>query len=151
MSSGFITIEVHDEQFRQYLTNVELAVHNMWHTLEEVAKIVELQSRKFVPVDTTRLEQSFVAFPTGEATKGFLEMEIGYSTLNSPIPPVTSFDYAGVTHQGYRTVNGKKVYFHFKKPSAKPLYLWWGMNSAERSGAFELIEGDYLSIWRKGG
>ena len=145
-----ITIEIHDEGFQQYLSEVQMQVHNMISTLMEVAKIVELQSRTYVPVDTTRLEQSFKAVPTGEAHKGFIEVEIGYSTLDSPIPPKNYYDYALVTHEGYRVVGGKKIYFHWKKDKARDHYLWWGMYSAEQNGAFELIEGDYLSIWRKG-
>lgn len=147
MSSGFITIEIHDEQFRQYLTEVEMQVHNMIDTLMRVAHIVETQAEPYVPVDTTRLLQSFKAVPTGKAHKGFQEVEIGYSTLDSPIPPRHSFDYAWITHEGVR--NGKR--FHFKKPTARDHYLWWGMYSAERTGAFEVIEDDYLSIWRNGG
>lgn len=145
---SLVTIEVHDEQFQQYLNRVELAVHNMMSTLLEVAKIVELQSSKFVPVDTTRLEQSFTAFPTGEAHRGFQEVEIGYSTLNSPIPPVTSFDYAEYVHTGIDWRTGRPIRFH--KAGARDHFLWWGMYSAEQNGAFELIEGDYLSIWRNG-
>lgn len=147
MSSGFITIEIHDEQFRQYLTDVQMAVHNMIDTLMTVAHIVETQAEPYVPVDTTRLLKSFKAVPTGEAHRGFQEVEIGYSSLDSPIPPKHYYDYAWITHEGGR--NG--VRFHFQKPSARDHYLWWGMYSAERSGAFEVIEGDYLSIWRNGG
>lgn len=144
---SLIEIEIHDEAFRQFLTDVQFQVHNMIDTLMSVAHIVEQQAEPFVPVDTTRLLQSFKAVPTGKAHKGFQEVEIGYSTLDSPIPPKHTYDYAWITHEGGR--DGKR--FHFQKATARDHYLWWGMYSAEQNGVFELIESDYLSLFMQGG
>lgn len=140
---SLITIEVHDEQFRQYLTEVQLAVHNMWNTLQEVSKIVELQTRKFVPVDTTRLERGY--FERREPSKFGQEMIVGFQAID----PRDGYNYALYTHEGIDYRTGRPIRWH--KPSARDHYLWWGMFSAERTGAFELIEGDYLSLWRNGG
>ena len=139
-----IKFEVHDEEFVTWLDSLQYKIQTMTRTLMEIAKTVEMQGRKFVPVDTTRLEQSFKAVPVSE-TSELIAVEMGYSALASPIAPKTSFDYAEYVHIGIDHRTGKPL--NFQKPSATPQYLYKAIDMAMAEGWVE-IKGDYLSLFR---
>jgi hypothetical protein len=134
-------IEIHTEEFEQALTEVEMRVHTMVNTLQEVARLVESNTEPLVPVDTTRLLTSFVAVPVGKATKGLIEVEIGYSAHD----PRDYYDYAEYTHTGIDYRTGDEIQWH--KSTAQREYLIKGIVKSENE-AFKLIEGDYLSLFR---
>ena len=138
-----ISLRVEDEEFQSWLTSLEYRIFIMKDTLMNIAHTIEMQGRKFVPVDTTRLEQSFKAVPITE-TKGLIEVEIGYSSLDSPIAPKTYFDYADYVHTGIDWRTGKQL--NFQKPDAEPYYLYKAIAMSEQQG-FREIESDYLSLF----
>ena len=53
-----ISLRVEDEEFQSWLTSLEYRIFIMKDTLMNIAHTIEMQGRKFVPVDTTRLEQT---------------------------------------------------------------------------------------------
>ena len=135
-----IGVEIHTEAFEQELTEIQLRVHTMSNTLMEVARLVESNAEPLVPVDTTRLLRSFRAVPTGEAHKGWIEVEIGYSALD----PRDNYDYAEYTHTGIDYRTGGEIKWH--KPTAQREYLIKGIVRSEGE-AMKLIENDYLSMF----
>ena len=141
-----IGIEIHSEEFEQALSEVEMKVHTMVNTLQEVARLVESTAEPLVPYDFNKprssphLLDSFVAVPTGEAHNGMIEVEIGYSVLD----PRDNYDYAEYTHIGIDYRTGDLI--HWQKGSAESQYLLKGLNrSFEES--MRLIKGDYLSMF----
>ena len=89
-------IEVHDEEFQNWLNSIELRIQTMRQTLLDIAEMIELNTQKFVPYDYNKpwsdnhLETSFRAVPTGNPREGFIEVEIGYSSID----PRDGYDYA---------------------------------------------------------
>lgn len=139
-------IEIHTEEFEQALTEVEMRVHTMVNTLQEVARLVESTAEPLVPYDfdkprsSPHLLDSFVAVPTGEASRGWIEVEIGYSALD----PRDYYDYAEYTHKGIDYRTGSPI--HWQKPTAESQYLLKGLNRSF-DDAMRLIKGDYLSMF----
>lgn len=137
-----IGVEIHTEAFEQGLTEIQLQVHTMSDTLMEVARLVESVAEPLVPVDTRRLMDSFSAVPTGKASKGWIEVEIGYSAID----PRDFYDYAEYTHTGIDWRTGEPINWH--KQTAESQYLLKGLhNSFEDS--MQLIKGDYLSLFTR--
>lgn len=135
-----IGIEIHSEAFENELNEIQLRVRSMSDTLTTVAHLVESNTEPLVPVDTTRLLKSFVAVPTGKATKGIIEVEIGYSAHD----PRDYYDYAEYTHTGIDYRTGDLI--HWQKQGAEREYLIKGIVRSEEE-AIKLIEGDYLSLF----
>jgi len=140
-------VEVQDEEFQLWLNSLELRIQTMKQTLLNIAEMVELNSQKFVPYDYNKpwggqhLETSFKAVPTGDPQDGFVEVEIGYSSLD----PRNWFDYAEYVHIGIDYRTGKPL--NFQKATAEDHYLWKGMVLSEAEG-FREIEADYLSLFK---
>ena len=139
-----IKFRVQDEEFVAWLDSLQYKIQIMVETLTTIAQTIEFQAREFVPVDTTRLEQSFKAVPVSESSN-MIAIEFGFSSLSSPIPPVTSFDYADYVHTGIDYRTGKPL--HFQKPSATPQYLYKAIDMSMAEG-WTMIERDYLSLFR---
>jgi len=143
-----VYVEVHDEDFQQWVDTVQFRVQTMVQTLMDIAQIIETNTQKLVPYDYDKpwggqhLETSFKAVPTGEAHKGFIEVEIGYSSID----PRGWFDYAEYVHQGYDWRTGRPL--HFQKGTAQARYLWTGVTLSRKEG-FQEIETDYLSLFRR--
>lgn len=140
-------VEVHDEEFQNWLNSIELRIQTMRQTLLDIAKMIELNTQKFVPYDYNKhwegehLEKSFKAVPTGNPQEGFIEVEIGYSSID----PRSWFDYAEYVHTGIDWRTGKPL--NFQKATAQRHYLWKGMELSEADG-FREIETDYLSLFK---
>lgn len=140
-------IEVHDEEFQTWLNSLEVRIKTMRQTLLDIAQLIELNTQKFVPYDYNKswggqhLETSFKAVPTGDPQEGFIEVEIGYSSID----PRNNFDYADYIHTGVDWRTGKAL--HFQKATAEDHYLWKGMALSEAEG-FREIETDYLSLFK---
>ena len=141
-----ILVEVHDEGFQRWLSTLEVRLTTMIQTLMNVAQIIELNTQKLVPYDYDKpwggqhLETSFKAVPTGNPVKGFIEVEIGYSSID----PRDGYDYAEYVHQGYDWRTGKPL--HFQKATAQARYLWTGVTLSRKEG-FKEIETDYFSLF----
>ena len=139
------SVEVHTAEFEEMLTEVQLRVHTMSNTLMEVARLVESNTEPLVPYDFDKrvgehLVDTFVAVPTGKATKGWVEVEIGYSVHD----PRDGYDYAEYTHTGIDYRTGGEIRWH--KATAQREYLVKGIVKSE-SEAMKLIENDYLSMF----
>ena len=134
-----IKFEVHDEEFLLWLDSLQYKIRMMSRTLMDIAHTVEMQGRKFVPVDTTRLEMSFRAVPI--SNNGFIAVEMGYSALD----PRDNYDYAEYVHTGIDYRTGKPL--NFQKRDATSQYLYKAVDMAMAEGWVE-IEGDYLSLFR---
>lgn len=139
---NFVTIEVQDEGFQQWISNIEMQISTMKQTLINIAHIVELTTDKYVPVDTHRLAESFFVMPFDSSSMdGMIEVEFGYS----PIDPRDGFNYGEYTHTGIDWRTGEPI--NWQKPSARAEYLEQGFIETEDE-IFREIEGDYLSLFR---
>ena len=143
-----IYIEVHDEEFQSWANSLMVRIQTMMQTLLNIAQIIELNTQKFVPYDYDKpwggqhLETSFQAVPTGNPREGFIEVEIGYSSID----PRDGYDYARYVHEGYDYRTGRPL--HFQKATAQARYLWTGVTLSRKEG-FEEIKTDYLSLFRR--
>ena len=141
-----IFVEVHDEEFQTWLSTMEVRIQTMKSTLMDVAQLIELNTQRLVPYDYDKpwggqhLEKSFKAHPTGLSREHFIEVEIGYSSID----PRTNFDYAEYVHIGTDWRTGKPL--HFQKSTAEAEYLWKGIALSEAQG-FKEIETDYFSLF----
>ena len=141
-----IIVEVHDEDFQLWLSTLEVKIKTMKQTLMDVAQLIEMNTQKLVPYDYDKpwggqhLEKSFKAHPTGFEKEGFIEVEIGYSSID----PRTYFDYAEYVHTGIDWRTGKAL--NFQKATAEAQYLWKGIALSEAEG-FKEIETDYFSLF----
>lgn len=135
-----IKFTVQDEEFLSWLDSLRYKIQTMTRTLMDIAHIVEMQGRQFVPVDTTRLEQSYRAVIVSESSE-MIAVEMGYSSLD----PRDGYDYAEYTHIGIDWRTGKPL--NFKKKGATAQYLYKAVDMAMAEGWVE-IEGDYLSLFR---
>lgn len=140
-------IEVHDEEFQTWLNSLEIRIQTMRQTLLDIAQLIELNTQRFVPYNYDKpwggdhLENSFKAVPSGNPQEGFIEVEIGYSSLD----PRDWYDYADYIHTGIDYRTGKPL--NFQKATAEDHYLWKGMALSEAEG-FREIETDYLSLFK---
>lgn len=143
-----IFVEVHDEDFQEWLNSLAFRINVMKQTLLDIAQLIELNTQRLVPYDYNKhwegqhLEKSFHAVPTGNPRKGFIEVEIGYSSLN----PRDYYDYARYVHEGVDYRTGRPL--HFQKPTAQDHYLWKGISLSEKEG-FQQIKTDYLSLFKR--
>ena len=141
-------VEVHDEEFQLWMDSLQVRIQTMVQTLLDIAQIVELNTQKLVPYDYNKpwggqhLETSFVAVPTGNPRGGFIEVEIGYSSLD----PRDGYDYAEYVHTGYDYRTGKPL--RFQKATAQARFLWTGVTLSRKEG-FQEIETDYLSLFKR--
>lgn len=140
-------IEVHDEEFQNWLNSLELRIKTMRQTLLDIAQLIELNTQKFVPYNYDKpwggdhLETSFKAVASGDPQQGMIEVEIGYSSID----PRDGYDYAQYVHTGVDYRTGKAL--NFQKSTAEDHYLWKGIALSEKEG-FKEIETDYLSLFK---
>ena len=132
-------IEVHDEEFQTWLNSLETRIQVMRQTLLDIGHMVEMQGRKFVPVDTTRLEMSYRSYL--DSGEGFIEIQMGYSALD----PRDNYDYADYIHTGIDYRTGEPL--NFQKTGAEAQYLYKAIDMAEAEG-FKEIKTDYLSLFK---
>ena len=138
---SLITFRVEDDSFELWLDSLQYKmVEVMKATLLNIAHTVEMQGRKYVPVDTTRLEMSYRAVTLSESAN-LIEIQMGYSALN----PKDNYDYAEYTHIGIDYRTGKPL--RFQKTGATSQYLFKAVDEAMVQG-WQEIEGDYLSLFR---
>lgn len=128
-------VEVHDEEFQSWLKRTENAFVHMIETMMNVAEVIRENTVAITPVDTTRLGKSFkIITLTDNARMKVLEIQM--SALN----PHTGYDYAAIQHEN-------PTYTH--KPPTRMWYLKEGILESQ-SGAFQIIEEDYLSLFNRG-
>ena len=124
-------IEIHDEEFREWVSSAKSRFMDMVQTMIDVAHVVELHTAPLVPLETGRLEHSF-KFVVTERTPDFIEVEIGYDASD----PESGFVYAEYQHEEdlHHPLRGEQF------------YLKYGIELS-RNESFELIEVDYLSLF----
>lgn len=124
-------IEIHDEEFREWVSSAKSRFMDMVQTMIDVAHVVELHTAPLVPLETGRLEHSF-KFVVTERTPDFIEVEIGYDASD----PESGFVYAEYQHEEdlHHPLRGEQF------------YLKNGIELS-RNESFELIEVDYLSLF----
>ena len=147
--------EIQDEPFQEWVKTTENAFVRMIETMVDVAKVVREETIPLTPVETTRLGQSFKwKILTDNSRMKVLEVQM--SALN----PKTGYDYAWIQHENTRyrhtaflkgSWKASKVHgFHnVQWFNAQDHYLRQGIRNSEDM-AIELIEEDYLSLFRRG-
>ena len=125
--------EIDDSDFKEWANITRNNFLMMTTTMINVAEMIDLNTRPFVPVETERLRKSFKYVFT-EKSSDFIEMEIGYDAVD----PRNGFMYAEYQHE--------TTGLHHPR-GGEPFYLFKGIKSS-LSEAFEMIETDYLSLFR---
>ena len=74
-----IAFEVNSESFIEYLRTVEKGFYRMVETMKNVARIIELETVPYVPLDTSALEQSFEY--QIKPSNDFIVMSVGYDAV----------------------------------------------------------------------
>lgn len=125
-----IEIRAETDPMIEYLHGVKGKFHTMVNTMKSVAKLIELETVPYVPLDTSALEQSYEykIYPHGN----YILMEVGYDAEDEE----TGFHYAFYQHEN-RLHHPKRGVDH---------YLTIGIMDS-RFEVFELIETDYLSLF----
>ena len=165
---NWLTVKVDDEKFIQWAERTENAFVYMINTMKDVAEVVRENTLPITPFETGRLGRSFKTFVLTDSSREKLIM-VRMSALN----PNTGYDYAWIQHEN-------PYYNHFKPLKGKPqksrrwhenLFMWGqeytsGYDEAgthkgdwhylkegiieSQEGAFQLIEEDYLSLFKRG-
>ena len=124
---------VNTAPFIEWANEVKSRYHQMVMTMHSVARVIELQTIPYVPLDTSALEQSYDYVVT-EASP-FILLEVGFDAEDEK----SGFHYAYYQHEN--------VLNHPRRGIDH--YLTVGMMDA-RFEVFELIEKDYLSLFHGG-
>ena len=168
---SFITVEVEDEPFQQWLLKTRRGFRSMSETLDTVARIVNEFTLPITPFRTGKLGRSF-QWKILENSSRWQVVQVRMSALNER----TGYDYAFVQHRGWhkdknghyvlyrRFFQGRDGRYYDVSSSHKEIrtgeyssvthygnkqYLYWGIYEAKED-AFELIESDYLSLFTRG-
>lgn len=124
---------VDDSGFQEWVNELRSNFHSMVETMKKVARIIELTTVPYVPLDTSALEQSF-EYEVMDATP-FVYLGVGYDAVDEK----SGFHYAQYQHD-----------HHLNHPKRGiPFYLTVGIHDAKFE-FFELIEEDYLSLFYGG-
>ena len=126
-------IRVNTQPFIDWVNEVKSRYPQMVRTMQSVARIIELQTIPYVPLDTTALEQSY-DYVVKEASP-FILLEVGFDAVDEK----SGFHYAYYQHEN-RLNHPRRGIDH---------YLTVGIMDA-RFEFFELIEKDYLSLFHGG-
>lgn len=125
-----IEFRIDTEPFIEYLHEVEMRFHSMVKTMQKVARIIELATVEYVPLDTSALEQSFDSQVVDNSP--FILLSVGYDAVDEK----TGFHYAQYQHDNFLNHPRRGI----------PFYLTVGIHDAKFE-FFELIEKDYLSLF----
>ena len=125
-----IEFRIDTEPFIEYLHEVEMRFHSMVKTMQKVARIIELATVEYVPLDTSALEQSYEY--TYVDNSPFIVLGVGFDAVDEK----SGFHYAQYQHDNW-----------FDHPRrGVPQYLTVGIHDAKFE-FFELIRQDYLSLF----
>lgn len=129
---NFIEITVDASEFEEELSNVKNRFHLMVDTMKSIAVLIEMNTMKYVPEDTTDLVQSYQSHvvPNGD----FIFLAVGYDAEDEN----DGFHYAEYQHN--------TTGLHHPKPTARPFYLKDGIMDS-RGEIFSMIESDYMSLF----
>lgn len=125
-----IEFRVDTEPFIEYLREVENRFHSMTKTMKKVAKVIELATVEYVPLDTSALEQSFEYQILDNSP--FILLGVGYDAVDED----SGFHYAQYQHDNFLNHPRRGI----------PFYLTVGIHDAKFE-FFELIKTDYLSLF----
>ena len=157
---NWLTVKVDDEKFIQWAERTENAFVYMINTMKDVAEIVRENTLPLTPFETGRLGRSFKTFVLTDSSREKLIM-VRMSALN----PNTGYDYAWIQHENtsYKHPSPyNKNYIHYNDLALNNLMAGIGRTNNPRDhylkegiiesqeGAFQLIEEDYLSLFKRG-
>ncbi len=125
-----ISGRVDDSKFQEWVEEVRSNFHSMVETMKKVARVIELATVSYVPLDTSALEQSFDYHVVDSSP--FILLGVGYDAVDEK----TGFHYAQYQHDNFLNHPKRGV----------PFYLTVGIHDAKFE-FFELIESDYLSLF----
>ena len=125
-----ISGRVDDSKFQEWVEEVRSNFHSMVETMKKVARVIELATVSYVPLDTSALEQSF-DYQVVDASP-FILLSVGYDAVDEK----TGFHYAQYQHDNFLNHPRRGI----------PYYLTTGIHDAKFE-FFELIESDYLSLF----
>lgn len=130
-----ITFDVETESFEEELYKTKDKFLSMVNTMKSIAVLIEMNTMKYVPEDTTALVQSFdkEILPTSD----YILMMVGYDEVDRD----SGFHYAEYQHE--------TTGLHHQKPTAIDHYLVQGITDS-RGEMFQMIEQDYLSLFTGG-
>ena len=128
-----ISFTVDATEFEEWVNVTQGNFLMMVNTLINVAEMIDLNTRPRIPVETERLRRSFKYVVT-EKSSDFIELELGYDASD----PKTGFVYAEYQHE--------TTGLHHPR-GGEPFYLTKGIRSS-LGDAFDMIESDYLSLFR---
>lgn len=129
---NFVEFKVDDSDFKEWSNTVFSEFLTMVNTMQNVAEMIDLNTRPLTPVKTERLRKSFKYVIT-EKTSDFIEIELGYDATD----PKSGFMYAEYQHED--------VTLHHPRGGGA-YYLTRGI-SKSIADAFDMIETDYLSLF----
>lgn len=164
----FFKIEVHDEEFLDWLDIIENQFVKMTETMIRVAETVKEETQPLTPLETGKLSRSFRwKILTDNSRMKVLQIQM--SALNER----TGYDYAWIQHEAnYRHGMTELGFFNYSRMGTsidedgfststwrigtepefhrgQRKYLYWGIKYSEDT-AFEIIEEDYLSLFTGG-
>lgn len=152
------------DEFIQYLNRVEHGFVYMIETMKDVAEVVRENTLPKTPFETGRLGRSFKwTVVTDNSRMKVLQVQM--SALN----PNTGYDYAWIQHENshykhfkdlgresrgtlgdkIRKAHGWSGSSKYTGHDATMWYLKFGIFES-KEGAFQLIEDDYLSLFKRG-
>lgn len=129
------TFEVDTTQYIEWVDEVKARFHNMVKTMVNVARIIELQTIPYVPLDTSALEQSYDFQYV--SSSNFILLGVGYDAVDE----ASGFHYAEYQHEKEDLIHPKRGTDH---------YLVKGIMKSEDEW-MQLIEKDYMSLFTGGG
>lgn len=132
-------IEIQDNEFREWVDTALSRFETMVLTMIDVAELIKANTNWRVPLDTGRLESSFM-WTVKEDSLDSIIVEAGYSVTSGKSSALgfeePEWDYAFYQHQG-----------NFNHPKrGERFYLYNGIK-ASRSMAYQMIETDYMSLF----
>lgn len=122
------------DEARAYLYTVRGRFFMMLRTMIDVAKIIQANTLPLTPYETGQLGESFT-WHTLEYNREFIEVEVQMDAVD----PDNGFHYAEYQHE--------EDLYHPPPRAGQQYYLRDGIN-ASKNMAYEIIEQDYLSLFR---
>ena len=130
MVFGEILFEVDTSKYEAWVEETKARFPKMLETMKNVARIIELGTIPFVPLDTSALEQSYDYQVVGNSN--FILLGMGYDAVDED----SGFHYAEYQHS--------HELHHPKRGTSE--YLLKGIIDSKGEW-MELIETDYLSLF----
>ena len=131
--TNYVEVTIDDSEFREWALITKSNFPVMVNTMQNLAELIDLNTRPLTPVETERLRRSYKYVIT-EQSSDFIEVEVGYDAND----PKTGWMYAEYQHEttGLHHPRGGGAF-----------YLTRGIKKSIADG-FELIEKDYLTLFR---